>query len=217
VPLPRRSRARPDSDVLARVGALRTLVLTAAGDPPPGGEPASSPQELELLSRPPADWDEQEVVDALWRGEALGTLAWALSLVGELPAYDTPFDHAAAARALSVEGASQRPGEELERARETARLWHWRARTTLLQRDLSVRLPERWASFDQLVAVAAMRGHEDGLLPPPLRGDFRALGRAYRELNAGQRALALSIAAERHYALCWLRGDEPWDDTSPDT
>jgi len=217
VPLSRRSRARSDSEVLARAAALRALVLTAAGEQPPNGEPAWSPRERELLSRPPAEWDEQEVVDALWRGEALGTLAWALSLVDELPAYDTPFDHAAAARALSFEGAAQRAGEELDRARETARLWHWRARTTLLQRDLSVRLPERWASFDQLVAVAAMRGHEDGLLPPPLRGDFRAFGTAYRQLDAAQHALALSIAAERHYALCWLRGDEPWDDTSPDT
>ena len=35
--------------------------------------------------------DDPAVVDAIWRGEALGTLLWALQLL-ELPAYDQPFD-----------------------------------------------------------------------------------------------------------------------------
>jgi hypothetical protein len=62
-----------------------------------------------------------------------------------------------------------------------------------------------------------MRGHEEGLLPPPLRGDLPAFGRAYRQLDADERALALSIAAERHYALEWLCGTSAWDEVRTDT
>jgi len=217
VPLARRIRVRDRKEAVGRAHALRALVLVAAGDPPPEGDPPFSPQELALLSRPPAEWDEQAVTDALWRGEALGTLAWALQLVADLPAYDAPFDHVVVARELSLEGAALRDGEELEHALETARLWHWRARTTLLQRDGSVSLPERWASFDQLVAAAAMRGYEEGYLPAPLRGDFRAFGKIYRHLDERQHALAHSIAAERHYALAWLCGEAPWDEVETDT
>jgi hypothetical protein len=217
VPLPRRARIRDEKEVAGRAAALRALVLVAAGEPPPEGDPPFSPAELQLVSRPPAEWDEQELTDALWRGEALGALAWALGLVDELPGYDEPFDHAALARGIDLAAASLRPGEQIEQARETARLWHWRARTTLLQGEGSVELPERWASFDQLVAAAAMRGYEIGLLPAPLRGDFPAFGKVYRHLDASQHALALSIAAERHLAFEWLVGDGPWDGTVTDT
>jgi hypothetical protein len=217
VPLARRSRIRERKAVVGRAAALRTLVLVAAGDPRPEGDPPFSPQERELLARPPAEWDEQEVTDALWRGEALGTLGWALQLVADLPAYDAPFDQAAVARELAFEGAALRGADEIEQARETARLWHWRARTTLLQREATVELPERWTSFDQLIAAAAMRGYEEGKLPAPLRGDFRAFGKIYRHLDERQQALAHSIAAERHYALEWLCGEASWDDVETDT
>ena len=216
--LARRHR-RSKTEVAGRAEALRALVLVAAGEAPPEGEPPFSPRELALLRRPPAERDEQDVVDAVWRGEALGALAWALGVVEELPDYDDPFDHVSLARELSLSGAELelRPGDTLEHEREAARLWHWRARTTLLRSDPEVQLPEHWASFDQLIAAAAMRGHEEGLLPSPRRGDFPAFGTTYRQLDAEQRALALSIAAERHYALTWLTVDVPWDETPADT
>ena len=216
--LARRHR-RSKSEVAGRAAALRTLVLVAAGEAPPEGDPPFSPQELQLLQFAPEQWEEQDVVDAIWRGEALGVLAWALGAIEELPGYDDPFEHVALARELSLETAELelRPGDVLEHEREAARLWHWRARTTLLQSDPGVELPERWASFDQLIAAAAMRGHEEELLPPPRRGDFPAFGTTYRQLDAEQRALALSIAAERHYALTWLTADVAWDETPTDT
>jgi len=217
VPLTRRRHVRDTAETVERAGALRTLVLLAADEPTPAGNPKLSPRESALVARARSDWDEQDRVDALWRGEALGTLAWALSLVETMPAYDTPFDHLRLARDLDVAGAEVRPPDELLAARAAARLWHWRARTALLQEEGALTLPERWRSLDQLVAAAAMRGHEEGHLPPPARGDFALFGTTYRRLDDEQRGLAWSIASERHHALEWLCGNASWDDTPTDT
>ncbi len=160
--------------------------------------------------------DDPAIVDAVWRGEALGTLLWALQLA-ELPPYDQPFD-AAEVVAADTDDAELRDAEEIELERESARLWHWRARTTSLQAAGAVDLPERYATFDQLIAATAMRGYEQGLLPPPMRGDFRAYGKVYRHLAPEQHAEAHSIAVERQHALNWLTGEgEGWDDVPLDT
>ena len=160
--------------------------------------------------------DDPAVVDSVWRGEALGTLLWALQLV-ELPAYDQPFD-AEQVASVDLEEADLRDGEEIELERDSARLWHWRARTTSLQAAGALELPERYATFDQLIAATAMRGYEQGVLPAPMRGDFRAYGKVYRHLAPEQLAEALSIAVERHHALNWLCGEgESWDDVPLDT
>jgi hypothetical protein len=160
--------------------------------------------------------DEPAVVDAVWRGEALGTLLWALQLL-ELPAYDQPFD-AEQVAAVELDEAELRDAEEIELERDSARLWHWRARTTTLQAAGALELPERYATFDQLIAATAMRGYEQGVLPAPMRGDFRAYGKVYRHLTAEQHAEAHSIAVERHHALNWLCGaGATWDDVPLDT
>jgi hypothetical protein len=160
--------------------------------------------------------DDPAVVDAIWRGEALGTLLWALQLL-ELPAYDQPFD-AEEVAAVQLDEADLRDREEIELERDSARLWHWRARTTSLQAAGALELPERYATFDQLIAATAMRGYEQGVLPAPMRGDFRAYGKVYRHLGPEQHAEAHSIAVERHHALNWLCGDgETWDDVPLDT
>jgi hypothetical protein len=192
--MPRR-KLRSQGEVVERCHELRDEVRSALA---------------QLPSEDPA------VVDAVWRGEALGTLLWALQLV-ELPAYDQPFDPAEVV-AVDTDGADLRDAEEVELERESARLWHWRARTTGLQAAGAVDLPERYATFDQLIAATAMRGYEQGLLPPPMRGDFRAYGKVYRHLAPEQLAEAHSIALERHHALNWLAGEgDGWDDVPLDT
>ena len=166
------------------------------------------------LSQLPSD--DPAVVDAVWRGEALGTLLWALQLV-ELPPYDEPFDPEEVA-STGLEHAKLRDAEEIRLERESARLWHWRARTTSLQSTGEVELPERYDSFDQLIAATAMRGFEQGVLPAPVRGDFRAYGSVYRNLSREQHAEAHSVAVERHHALNWLCGEgDSWDDVPLDT
>lgn len=166
------------------------------------------------LGRLPSE--DPAVVDAVWRGEALGTLLWALQLA-ELPPYDEPFEPEEVA-ASELEGAKLREAEEIELERDSARLWHWRARTADLQQRGGVELPEQYATFDQLIAATAMRGFEEGLLPAPIRGDFRAYGDVYRHLGPEQLAEAHSLAAERHHALNWLCGEGgSWDDVPLDT
>ena len=160
--------------------------------------------------------EDPAVVDAVWRGEALGTLLWALQLV-ELPPYDEPFEPDEVA-AVELDEPKLRDAEEIELERESARLWHWRARTTDLQDREEVELPEQFATFDQLIAATAMRGFEQGVLPAPIRGDFRAYGQVYRQLTPEQHAEAHSIALERHHALNWLCGEgSSWDDVPLDT
>jgi len=170
----------------------------------------------EALAQLPEGEDDPAVVDAVWQAEALGTLLWALGRL-ELPPYDRAFDHDRLL-ATALDGATLRNSDEVDLARRTAKLWHWRARTATLQADGSIELPERWRSFDQLVAATAVRGHERGLLPRPLRGDFPAFGTVYRELSEEERAEAESIAWERHRALNWLCGlGSSWDDVPTDT
>jgi hypothetical protein len=190
-----RRKLRPQNEVIERCRALGEELRAA-------------------LDRLPSD--DEAVVDAVWRGEALGTLLWALQLV-ELPGYDHAF---AAEDVAGVDpgGGTLRDQEELELEQESARLWHWRARTTGLQSEGAIELPPRYASFDQLIAATAMRGYEQGLLPAPMRGDFRAYGKVYRHLEPAQHAEAHSIAVERHHALNWLLGEgASWEDVPLDT
>ena len=188
-------KLRSQSDVAERCRKLQDEVRTAVG---------------RLPSSDPA------VVDLVWRGEALGTLLWALQLE-ELPPYDEPFSTDEVVGA-SLSSATLRDRDAIELELESARLWHWRARTAAVQADGTIELPERYASFDQLIAATAMRGFEQGVLPAPIRADFRAYGRAYRQLAAEEHAEAHSIALERHHALNWLCGEGPsWEDVPLDT
>jgi hypothetical protein len=173
--------------------------------------------ELEdALGRVPEAETDPAVVDAVWQGEALGTLLWALQLA-ELPAYDRPFDSELVV-SLDPGSGTLRDGEDIELERDSARLWHWRARTTELQAAGELELPARYATYDQLIAATAMRGYEQGVLPSPLRGDFRAYGKVYRHLTQEQHAEAHSIAVERHHALNWLCGaGTGWDAVPLDT
>jgi hypothetical protein len=192
-----RHRLRSQDEVAERCETLR-------------GEIRGALERVERGDRGPA------VVDAIWQGEALGTLLWALDLT-DLPPYDQPFDTVAVV-AVDLDPAALRPAEELELERDTARLWHWRARTSDLQAAGGVELPPRYSTFDQLIAATAMRGHEQGLLPQPTRGDFQAYGKVYRHLELGERDEAHSIALERHRALNWLCGlGETWDEVPLDT
>jgi hypothetical protein len=175
----------------------------------------SDPLRIALALLPEGK-DNPAVIEAVWQGEGLGTLLWALGLV-ELEPYDRPFDPEWLLATPTAPGAL-RAKPEIEHALETARLWHWRIRTGALSAAGALELPSSWDSLEQLVAVAAMRGYERGLLPSPLRGDFPAYGTGYRDLAETQRDEVISIAYERHRALSWLCGTgRAWAETPTDT
>jgi hypothetical protein len=192
-----RARARSQREVIERCRALREEVAAA-------------------VERLPAGSGDGDVVDAAWHGEALGALLWSLQLA-ELPPYDQAF-HTADVVAVDPTEGRLRPADEIALERDSARLWHWRARTAELQRAGTLELPDRFATYDQVIAATAMRGFEQGLLPAPMRGDFRAFGKVYRHLSPAQHAEAHAIAAERHHALAWLAGAGPdWGSVPLDT
>jgi hypothetical protein len=177
---------------------------------------ALSEQLRQALAQLSWDGDDGHIAEAVWAGEGLGMLLWALELA-QLPPYDRAFD-AEKLVATAMDEAILRPADEIERARETARLWHWRARTAVLEAEGDVDLPQEWQSFDQLVGATAMRGFEQGLLPRPLRGDFPAFGAVYRELSDEQQDEAHQIAWQRHRALNWLCGmGKTWESVPTDT
>jgi hypothetical protein len=188
-----RTKLRSRRDVLDRIRALSEPLDTA----------------LRML---PSEQDNPAVIEAVWQGEGLGMLLWALGLV-ELEPFDHPFDPEWLLATPTAHG-TMRARAEIEHERETARLWHWRVRTDRLRDDGGIELPQDWDSHEQLIAVAAMRGYERGLLPSPLRGDFPAFGTGYRELTPEQRAEVSSIVYERHRALNWLCGlGRTWSET----
>jgi hypothetical protein len=192
-----RTKLRSRREVLERVRAL------------------SDPLRVALSMLPEAR-DDPAVIEAVWQAEGLGMLLWSLGLVGLEP-YDRTFDAEWLLATPTAPGAL-RAEPEIEHALETARLWHWRTRTEGLRAAEALELPADWQSFEQLVAVAAMRGYERGLLPSPLRGDFPAFDTGYRELSPAQRAEVVSIAYERHRALQWLcGGGKSWAETQTDT
>jgi hypothetical protein len=168
------------------------------------------------LGRQAAGAADRETVDALWGAEGLGTLLWSFGLT-DAADFDQTFD-AAALLTLEVGAAELLDPGEIARARASARLWHWRARTALLGPEAGAELSERWQSINELVALAALRGHQRGLLPAPIDDDFPAFGAGYALLAPAQRSLLLSIAYERHRALNWLSGlGRSWEDTPTDT
>jgi hypothetical protein len=178
-----RVKLRSRREVVQRVGELRSALEHG-------------------LDRLPFTPDDPAVVDVVWQAEGLGALLWALERVTMAP-FDRGFDHEQLLGA-SVGEARLRDRAEVAHAREAARLWHWRARMAGLLVADAPDLPAGWQSFEQLIAVAALRGHERGQLPAPLRGDFPAFGTPYRALAPAQLDETTSIAYERHRALNWL-------------
>jgi hypothetical protein len=179
-----------------------------------------------------ATMTEQQQAHASWRMEAVQTVMWALTMVPELPAYDTMASHDLLTRipvrdvAEFIRCARLKEQTELDRARETAELWHWRRRTReLIERGDPFPADETmkaagFHSYDDIVRAAARNGEQDGTIPRCIDDDFPAKGKAYRDLTAEEWAEVGSITMERHYALNWLCGyapDNQWDKTPTDT
>lgn len=183
-----------------------------------------SAQERAFLARPPDEIGDDVLVQISWRTESGGVLLWALSYLDELPPYDRQIEGGGeyvprgAPTASFIADAELRDESTIDRARDLAELWHWRARTTQLQqRGDAIELPGG-LTLDDIAVKAATHAHECGDIPAPIDGDFPAFGKAYRELTEEEHSEASSIAMERQYALNWLCGySSDWDEVSTDT
>ena len=117
-----------------------------------------------------------------------------------------------------AEGAL-RPAAEIEHARETARLWHWRARTTLLaDRVASSSCPSGGSRSSSSSQPPRCEITTRGCSPSRSAATSPRSAAAIRELSPDEHAEILSIAYERHRALNWLcRSGRGWALTPTDT
>lgn len=185
---------------------------------------SQSQEEASLFSIPAGGWNRQQLIDSHWRAESLGTILWALSLVDAVPLYDTEFGTESVVQTIGLmrptieffDKIKLRFEEQLEKARDIAELWHWRARTTQIMQE--GKKPPAGLSYDQILKITAESAYASGEIPRPIRDDFPAYGKAYKDLSEDEFSIAMSISIERHFALNWLCGySEDWDRTPTDT
>jgi hypothetical protein len=187
---------------------------------------------------PEVEEDEQELllsdqvsarqrINASWLAESITCLLWSLRMISDLPHYDWEADASLFSQLRSdsmtelIKHAKIRPKKEIERQRQIAELWHWRARTRfLLESGDSDGQPAGGPTIEQIIERVATRGSRSGRLPEPIARDFPARGMPYCDLSPGEFATLTSIAQERHKAFNWLSGCSPtgrWADTRTDT
>lgn len=181
--------------------------------------PRLSRAERRWLERPLGGWSEQDCRDVSWREEARAMLAWALGRLEVLPAYDQEVERGQAARQLPMlastgehlRGAALRPEAEIRKARDTAELWLWRARTSSISKDPAQYPPPEGFTYEKIIAMTVEQAAQEGLFVP-IQGDFPALGKRYAELTEEELSTLTSIATERLHGLNWLCGyAADWD------
>ncbi len=176
--------------------------------------------------------NEEQQVRLSLAVEAAACLLWALNLTDQLPPPDEAADPVLLKLVPSselrrfIDGATLRPAEEIDGARNVAELWHWRSRTRELREagnapaedDQLGRLGIK--SYDDIVRTTAKMANEKGLLEQMMDEDFAVCGRAYRDLPSDQWSEIRSLSLERHRALNWLCGyasGGDWAKTPTDT
>jgi len=186
-----------------------------------------SPLEALTIATPFRKLDDQMIVNATWRMEALQAILWSLQQVEKIPPYDEQAGDELF-KILQLEqfesfaaSAKLRPFDELESARSLAELWHWRGRTRqLIERGEPFPEMPKFKCFDDIVRFTAKATKERGDLPETFDEDFLAKGKAYRDLTDKEWSEVGSITAERHFALNWVCGLAPgnrWDETPTGT
>ena len=148
-------------------------------------------------------------------------------MIPKSPSYDREADPTLASRLRSesipelIRQARLRPRREIEKQRQIAELWHWRARTRRLQElgHFNGQLVSG-RTIEQIIERTATKGARSRRLPEPIARDFPAREKPYCELSSDEFATVTSIAQERHKAFNWLCGFSPtgrWADTRTDT
>jgi len=164
------------------------------------------PDEWKVLQRPAGSLDQQAALNATWRLEGLGVLAWALKRF-ELPPYDQLVDpgpllhslgflNEETARSL-LQAPELRTSEELDEMGKQLLGLHWRLRDFTLRpqaMDFAKFAREAWFGPMDITPFQLVDG-DLGLAG-------KAISKAPREIF--QRSI--SSAMERHQAINWLHG-----------
>lgn len=167
------------------------------------------PDEWKTLQRPHRQLTQQEAMNATWRIEGLGVLAWALNRHDLLPIDELvePGKLLPAVGLLNAERSEAllaepplRPLAELEALRRRLLAVHWRLRNFRLKPErMNFREFARTAWFGPL-DVADLRLIDDDL----------AIGdHAIADASRDRVGAAESAAMERHHAVNWLNGESP--------
>ncbi len=183
-------------------------------------------KEQSFIEAGPDEITPRARIDASWHMEAIVCLLWALGYVSEPLPYDQEADHelakklpAESVKAL-IKNAALRPREFIEKQRDVAELWHWRARTRRLQESESEITIPGGKTFEEIIQFTSAKAAASGDIPAPIGGDFPAFCKAYRDLTKQEYSKAVSIVQERHHALNWLCGLAPnnrWAETPTET
>jgi hypothetical protein len=159
------------------------------------------PHEAALLRAPFGSPPQQARIDASWRAEALGVLAWALGRA-ELSPHDQEVDAAAVAGTLGflepstvLEAARLRSEAELAAYGNVAFTVHWRLREFSLRPgslDFATFCEKAWFGPLSLEGVQLVDG------------DLGVKGAPIARAAPAEVRTVMSIAQERHQAANWL-------------
>ncbi len=190
---------------------------------------AMTPDEQRFVSTSAYELDQDLYYDAGWKVEAAVCLLWALGMISELPPYDTETDPKVVIRIPNdpdhvqqlIKQAKLRKEIEIDDARDTAELWHWRSRTRELEEQgVTPSKKSRFTTMDEVVRFSAVKHFEEGRIPQPIDSDFPAFGKAYRDLTEKEWTNIRCVSIERHRTLNWLCGYAPknrWEKTPIET
>lgn len=171
-----------------------------------GVTPALEPQELKLLQAPLGTLTETQAMDAGWRAEGLGVLAWALDRWELDPNY-APSDALAIAGALGfmepeglelLKSPKLRPISEQEELARRSYLVHMRLRQAYEGASSTT-------SFAKLATDLRVDEASLGLIEDDLTINGIRLTAVPEEILR----IVISTVVEQHRAANWLLGDNP--------
>ena len=173
--------------------------------------------ELQLLETELGSLPERSQIDASWRSEGLGVLAWALGRSG-LPSYERSVVAPDVAEDLGfmrdsarelLDSAQLRTPDDLQKLADVYFTLHWRLRQFSMDQK-----PMDFVTFSKECWFGPLE--TDGL--SLVGGDLGVEGRPLSDLPEDGWRYCLSIARERQQAANWLLGtDEVYSEVSCDT
>jgi hypothetical protein len=198
--------------------------------------PSFSKREKVLIKKELGSWSNQDIADMFWRNQALAILLWAVSYLSEIRPYDKgylpietwpilffpinkEFMSFVPLTKTFYSHIHLRSLEEINKARETAQHWYWRAQTERIIKKGKIQGAEG-LTFLEIIKMSAKDGYTRGWHGKPIKNDLPIHGKAYADLTEQEFSQTKSLTKERYYALNWLAGystKNNWDEVPTNT